>query len=280
MLSALLTAAQQILCGMGSHPSHGKPCLNDNRTRQAVSSRHRLPLHEGEGRSPPWVVPAAGAAISGMPTRKSSTSEVLPSLSRVPCHSLDPQHDRQQQCGAAVRDLQHAVAKTQHGVVAIAASSGSWASGVVVSARNGYILTNAHLLVERTGKGRQSGSARMPAESAQRVLPRVDVQIWPKDRGSKGGMEGPRHPVWARAAVIYIFLGALDMAVVQVESSACMHLQQLALSESGRTSNTAPGEPIAVVAFPLFSPHFSLGQLATAGVISKVTTTSRLAHTE
>ncbi|BDA40720.1 probable peroxisomal leader peptide-processing protease [Coccomyxa sp. Obi] len=279
-IPALLLGDMNILPGMEGGPvidgnglfigMLGIPLCSHSFKAEGVSSRHSLPLHEGEGRSPPWGVAAAGPAISGMPTSTISPSAISPSLSGVPCHSIDPHSDREQPCGAAVRDLQHAVASAQHGVVAISASNGSWASGVVVSAHNGYILTNAHLLVERTGKGRQSSRERIFAETAQMVLPRVNVQIWPKDTSSKRGIEGLRRPVWATAAVIYVFQGALDVAVVQVESSARMHLQQLALREAGGTPTTAAGEPVAVVAFPCFSPHFSLGQLATAGVISKV----------
>lgn len=176
--------------------------------------------------------------------------------------------------------MQHAVAAAQHGVVAISASSGSWASGVVVSAQKGYILTNAHLLVERTDKGRQSSRERVPAETVQTMLPTVNVQIWPKNRSSERGMGEPRQPVWATAAVIYVFQGTLDVAVVQVESSARMHLQQLALREAGRTTTTAAGQPVAIVGFPLFSPRFSLGQIATVGVISKVMAIPRLAKRE
>ncbi len=247
---------------------------------QSISSRHRLRLHEGEGRSPPWAIAAAGADASGIRTSTSSPAAVSSSLSGVPCHSLDPQSGRRQKGSAAVREMQHAVASAQHGVVAISASSGSWASGVVVSADDGYILTNAHLLVERTGKGRQSSRVAMPAQTVQAQIPRVNVQIWPKDRGSKRSTEAARHPVWATATVIYIFQGALDLAVVQVESSARMHLQQLALRDAGRTPVTAAGQPVAVIGFPLFSPHFSLGQLATAGVVSKVVPIPRLAHNE
>ena len=136
-----------------------------------------------------------------------------------------------------------------------------------MSARNGYIVTNAHLLVERTASSNRSSQEDSRAASAERVPPTLRVQVWQKDDGSAGG---PPRPVSATAAVVFVFQGALDIAVLQLEGRARVHLQQLALRDSGQTPSTAAGEPVTVVAFPLFSPRFCLGHIATAGVVSKV----------
>lgn len=230
-------------------------------------------LHQNADRQPPW-----GSALPG--TIGLSSNGSFPALSSAACaaswqlpRQLQAQGDLHQPLGAPARDLQQAVALAQPCVVAVAGSSGSWASGVVACARNGYVVTNAHLLVERSAAADRGSTAATPAGAAQRAYPSsVTVQIWPQDtsRAAVSDVTRSRRAVWARAAVVFVFQGALDVAILQVDSSARGHLQQIKLRDIRQAPSAAAGERIAVLGFPLFSPRFSLGHVTTAGVISKV----------
>ena len=62
--------------------------------------------------------------------------------------------------------LAEAVAAAEGSVVALMSSNGSWASGIVVSAAYGYILTVAHLLSERSQPpGQQPGQHSQPVST-------------------------------------------------------------------------------------------------------------------
>ena len=209
---------------------------------------------------------AATAAPDGT-SSISSFPALTASLCAAPSQPFYSQNSRSDSAvlSAAMQKVQHAVASAQPAVVAVLTSGGTWASGVVVSARNGYIVTNAHLLVERTASSSQS--RRENAQSAQSVPPTVRVQIWPH---AGGGEPESRRPVSATAVVVFVFHGALDIAVLHLESSACLQLKQVMLRDPRQTPTTAEGEPVAVVGFPLFSPRLCLGHFVTAGVVSKV----------
>ena len=64
-------------------------------------------------------------------------------------------------------NLEEAVSAAEGGVVALMTPNGSWASGIVVSAAHGYILTVAHLLSERSQPPAQQPGQRSQPVSSQ-----------------------------------------------------------------------------------------------------------------
>jgi S1-C subfamily serine protease len=133
--------------------------------------------------------------------------------------------------------MRRAVAAAAEGIAAVVTESGAWATAVLVSAR--FLVTNAHLIEEHS---------------------RVRVQLWP------GRAAGAVQPRWGTARVVYAFQGPLDLAVLQLEDKLC-RAQALQLCAGPSVS---PGQPVAVLGFPLFAPRSGLGPCATAGIAAKV----------
>ena len=198
-----------------------------------------------------------------------------------------------------------AVAAAEGGVVALMAPDGSWASGVVVSAEHGYIVTVAHLLSDRrrpSGKQGQPVSSMAPhagsshdalrqrgCSSAYRQPQRdggVLVQLWAPGSGVDSQSMSPalsgsacpagvrphdsRTPFWAAASTVRCFEGALDMAVFQLDSVELRgYLHEVSLRPEGDAA-MRQGDQIAVLGFPLLSPRLGFGPCVTASIIAKV----------
>ena len=227
-----------------------------------------------------------------------------------------------------------AVAAAEGGVVALMAPDGSWASGVVVSAEHGYIVTVAHLLSDRrqpSGKQGQPVSSMAPharssynqgsvstqhliknsntsgappkpcsgqdstdalqqqgCSSAHRQPQRkggVMVQLWASEptnsQSTRPGLSesacpagGRPHdskaPFWAGASIVRCFEGALDMAVLQLDSMELRGcLREVSLRPEGDAA-VRQGDQIAVLGFPLLSPRLGFGPCVNAGIIAKV----------
>ena len=227
-----------------------------------------------------------------------------------------------------------AVAATEKGVVALMAPDGSWASGVVVSAEHGYIVTVAHLLSDRrqpSGKQGQPVSSMAPharsshnqgSVSTQHLIKHsntsgappkpcsgqdstdalqqqgcssahrqpqhnrgVLVQLWASGSADSQSMSpalsgsacpagvrprDSRTPFWAAASTVRCFEGALDMAVLQLDSvelRGC--LREVSLRPDGDAA-VRQGDQIAVLGFPLLSPCLGFGPCVTASIIAKV----------
>ena len=80
-------------------------------------------------------------------------------------HSIGCTHaGEEQQLGAS---LEAAVAAAEGSVVALMSSTGAWATGILVSAAHGYILTVAHLLSERGQHPAQQPGQHSQPMSAQ-----------------------------------------------------------------------------------------------------------------
>ena len=147
--------------------------------------------------------------------------------------------------------------------------TGAWATAVLVSAHSGFLVTNAHLIEERRPQHSQQAMPAAEQSSSSISMRRLGVQLWMRLRPA-----GALQQQWCTARVIYAFQGPLDLAVLQLEDSrALLGVQELQLC-SGEWPSVTPGQPIAVLGFPLLAPRNGLGPCATAGIAAKV----RLSH--
>ena len=117
----------QIICRHTSPP--GKPCSASPHLNQ-----------QGQQLTPTSHCSAVAHGQCSSAQRASPCSPSMPSAAGI----------RAGLNGQPGRGLAAAVSAAEPSVVALMAPDGSWASGVVVSARHGFILTVAHLLRERS----------------------------------------------------------------------------------------------------------------------------------
>ena len=137
------------------------------------------------------------------------------------CHSQEqdassPAHLADGKARAQCSGIAAAVAAAEGGLVALMTPDGSWASGVVVSAEHGYIVTVAHLLRRQTATFRRAGPACQQHGPSCREQPRciaaagmqLSAQAAPAQWGRHGTALGirihggqPEHEpcaIWAR----------------------------------------------------------------------------------
>ena len=133
-------------------------------------------------------------------------------------------------------------------VVLISAPSSGWASGIVIS-RDGFILTNAHVV-----QSRESQSQTADSQNRAACPSTVKLQL----SGSSN---------WQVAEVVYIFKHVLDLAVLRIRAGHNgLQLQPAVLQPYA----VQAGQPIAVVGHALFSPGRSMPPTRTTGNVSKV----------
>ena len=172
---------------------------------------------------------------------------------------------RQQPCHARTSscyppDMRHAAAVAAGSVLAVVAPSGAWATAVLVSASRGYLVTNAHLVVERAPSHSHTGTS---SEEEDVPSSRLRAQLWHRDAQGRCSMR------WRAARAVYVFNGPLDLAVLQLEDSGALAMVQ-PLSLCPPSLHVPQGQPVTVLGFPLFAPRSGLGPCASAGMITKV----------
>ena len=177
-------------------------------------------------------------------------------------------------------DMRQAVAAASGSIVALLTEHGMWASGVLASARQGFIVTNAHLIAERPPRGQhaQAPDDESVSSSRQGAGQRLQMQLWRQRMEGTGPtcaraeLQQPGVPEWHSARVVYVFQGPLDLAVLQLEDrGALAGVQPLRLREAhGQRVASRAGEAVAVVGYPLVSPRRCFGPWATAGIVTKV----------
>jgi len=177
------------------------------------------------------VLPQSGASV---PLIENSPLQMLPCrLGGIERH---PTYQTMQYVPSAV---EHAVTS----VVLITIGDGAWASGIILN-KTGLILTNAHLLEPwRFGKSRiapASANGSIPQErgfapchpngcdgsqeNLQQVKTSKGVSSWPADVAQKNYQRirvrlDHRQPrSWHAARPIFVSQGALDVALLQLES--------------------------------------------------------------
>lgn len=233
-------------------------------TAPQPSSMARL-LQRNAHRAAPWgmvpsqqqILPAPAAAHG----RAAGGAVVLHAdqgaLRRQPCHTAS----------AASRgyppDMRRAAAAAAGSVVAAVAESGDWATAVLASAPRGYLVTNAHLVAPRA-PAQEATAPSLEGDGEEGALgSRLRVQLW-----HRGGARGGGSMRWHAARAIFAFRGPLDLAVLQLEDSGALAAAQPLRLSAG--PDLAPGQPVAVLGFPLFAPRSGLGPCASAGVVTKV----------
>eukprot|EP00884_Botryococcus_braunii_P016592 jgi/Botrbrau1/3616/Bobra.0204s0012.2 len=160
--------------------------------------------------------------------------------------------------------MARAVSATRSSVVAVMAANGSWATGVVMSS-DGLILTNAHLVHPRGAAGAPTPSnAEDRGGAANRSMPLVRVQL---------PAGGAAQPLWVAGQVVYIFMGPLDLAVVQLLKQPPADVLPIVLE----AEEPREGQLVGVVGYPLFNPSQGLGPWVTSGSIVRLVRETRQA---
>ena len=303
-------------------------------------SRHRLgkPLHRlevigqhviAQGQPQADLQPVGLSLAPQRQLHDSALCHPQEQTASSPAHLADGE-GRAQGSGVAA-----AVAAAEGAVVALMAPNGSWASGVVVSAEHGYIVTVAHLLSNRRQTSGQQGqpvssmasyagsSHKDGSVSSQHLVKNshisgappesrsghdstdalqqqrcssahrqpqqnggIMVQLWASGSAVDSQSMTPAlsgracpaaarphdssKPFWAAASIVRCFEGALDVAVLQLDSvelRGC--LREVSLRPEGDAA-FRQGAQIAVLGFPLLSPRLGFGLCVTAGIIAKV----------
>ena len=145
---------------------------------------------------------------------------------------------------------QPAWSQTLASLVLLSMPGSGWASGIILN-KQGFILTNAHVIQPRHASHSPSSELPHPTDVA------ISVRL---KHAHSGGLS------WHNAAVVYVFQHALDMAVIRLK--AC---EQEALRPAQLSAGPAePGQPVAVIGHALFSPDCQMQASITASNITQV----------
>lgn len=159
----------------------------------------------------------------------------------VHCHSQHRQQASQLSCCAALPSI-----------VLISMQSSGWASGIVLN-KQGYILTNAHVIQPRSSnKGHDSHQPHILQSSIRVRLGSSEVNGFS----------------WHDAEVIYVFHHVLDIAVIRLIDCEPSLLHPANLM----TEPVTAGQAVGVVGYALFGPECFMGPSVTAGNITQART--------
>ena len=235
------------------------------------------PCRSCTGTSAP-AVSAADAAHAAL--RLSADDEPARGFA-VPQHML-------RRLGAPARGVEAAVAAAAGAVVAVVGPDGAWASAV--AATSAFLVTNAHVLqASRRAGGRVPDPRAESAPGFRAGRARQQESVYPDMRREPAqGRVRVRLPggAWRSAAVVYVFQGPLDLAVLALLPDGLAGSARAAGSPgpalaSGTLRPAAlcagasePGEPLAVLGHALLHPRAPLDAGVTAGVLARVVCSS------
>lgn len=138
-------------------------------------------------------------------------------------------------------------------IVLISMPGSGWASGIILN-KQGFILTNAHVI-----QPRHSGSTASEMSQSPCPDPPFNVRV---GSPQSGGFR------WHNASVVYVFQQVLDIAVICLSSCQPDELHPAQLM----TKPASAGQAIAVMGHALFSPDCQMAPSVTAGNVTQVRT--------
>lgn len=190
---------------------------------------------------------AAHSSASSSSLVRHSAPETSPESA---AHENAAGHSQNGNSNAGLHEAEHAQwAAAIPSIVLISVPGSGWASGIVMS-KDGFILTNAHVVQPRAAQ-LQSTSSHANNSSPSPVKVRLN--------GSNS---------WHMADTVYIFKHVLDLAVLKMRAAPDSLRLQLAVLQPHSVS---VGQSVAVVGHALFSPSSCMQPSLTFGNISKVT---------
>ena len=194
--------------------------------------------------SRPYVVPVTDASAAKMAQLTTDANKHHP--------ELIPRHVSSGYLAEHVRTTQgHSPkwAAALPSIVLVSAPGSGWASGIVLS-RDGYILTNAHVVKPSSA---HSSGVHSQVDQKHISFPLVKVRLSSNS--------------WHIAEVVYLFRHALDLAVLRVKAAPASLELQPAVLQSGAVT---PGQAVAIIGHALFSPKRQMQPSLTVGNITKV----------
>lgn len=193
------------------------------------------------------------AQTQGVPARTHMTPDASS------CHA----HDDLKQPACISQQHSPRWAAALPSIVLVSAAGSGWASGIVLS-RDGYILTNAHVVKPTLPPVR---APLLPSHCephyASAALSVLKVRL------------SSSSSTWHNAEVVYSFQHALDLAVLRITTPPSSLKLQPAVLQSSLVS---PGQAVAVLGHALFSPGRAMRPTLTAGNITKVNLSSYSLH--
>ena len=199
--------------------------------------------------SRPYVAPVTDASAAKMAQLSTDANKHQPAL--VPSHDTPVSSSYLAERVRTSQGHGPKWAAALPSIVLVSAPGSGWASGIVLS-RDGYILTNAHVV--KPSSAHSSGVHSQPDQN-HFPFPLIKVQV-----SSSGNS-------WHVAEVVYSFRHALDLAVLRVKAVPAKLELQPAVLQSGAVT---PGQAVAVIGHALFSPNRQMQPSLTVGNITKV----------
>ena len=233
---------------------HSAPAADCDCTPAAAACSQQLGLFLSTART--GTLPASGTSPPNQrlfdcsSKQQQQQQQLLPSATYASTWSATST-DGQHQPAFQPRRHQPSWSSALPSIALISMPGSGWASGIVLN-KQGFILTNAHVIQPRHSSSTASDSAQRHSSH-----PHIRLRL---SSAPAGGF------TWCDAAVVYVFQHVLDVAVIRLSTCQPEVLQPAQLMSEAATA----GEAVAVIGHALFSPDCQMEPSVTAGNITQV----------